>query len=179
MEARRCWQEISSSRCRRIWCRPRRTRPIRRAIRHSRSPMPRPGHHRFDHGRPARRRCELCEQLCTHANRQREPAGALNQLAQGLANSVNTTLGGNTPLFQYSAGNATNIAHSLQVSSSFTTSSLAGALAANTNVAANLAGIASGSTAATQITAKISPLFWIPPPAMPPAPSTSSNPGLR
>jgi flagellar hook-associated protein 1 FlgK len=77
--------------------------------------------------------------------------GALNQLAQGLANSVNTTLGGNTPLFQYSAGNATNIAHSLQVSSSFTTSSLAGALAANTNVAANLAGIASGSTAATQI----------------------------
>lgn len=77
--------------------------------------------------------------------------GALNQLAQGLANSVNSTLGGSTPLFQYGAGNATNIAQSLQVNSSFTSTTLAGVLAVNSNAAANLAGIAAGGTAATQI----------------------------
>ena len=77
--------------------------------------------------------------------------GALNQLAQGLADSVNSTLGGATPLFQYGAGNPTNIAQSLQVNSSYTSTDLSNSLAANPNAAANLATIAAGATAATQI----------------------------
>jgi flagellar hook-associated protein 1 len=77
--------------------------------------------------------------------------GALNQLAQGLADSVNSTLGGSTPLFQYGAGNPTNIAQSLQLNSSYTSTDLSNALAANPNAAANLASIAAGATPGAQI----------------------------
>jgi flagellar hook-associated protein 1 len=77
--------------------------------------------------------------------------GALNQLAQGVANSVNSTLGGSTPLFQYGSGNATGIAQSLEVNSSYTSTNLSNALAANPNVAENLANIGAGATSATQI----------------------------
>jgi flagellar hook-associated protein 1 len=77
--------------------------------------------------------------------------GALNQLAQGLADSVNSTLGGSTPLFQYGSGNATNIAQSLEVNSSYTSTDLSNALAANPNAAGSLAQIAAGTTPATQI----------------------------
>lgn len=77
--------------------------------------------------------------------------GALNQLAQGLANSVNSTLGGATPLFQYGSGSPTDIAQSLSVSSSYTSTDLSNALTANPNAAANLAQIGAGSTPGTQI----------------------------
>ena len=77
--------------------------------------------------------------------------GALNQLAQGVADSVNSTLGGATPLFQYGSGDPTNVALSLQVSSSYTSTDLSNALEANPNAAANLAKIGAGTTPATQI----------------------------
>jgi flagellar hook-associated protein 1 FlgK len=77
--------------------------------------------------------------------------GALNQLAQGVADSVNATLGGSTPLFQYGSGNATGIAQSLEVNSSYTSTNLSNALAANPNVAENLANIGAGATSAAQI----------------------------
>jgi flagellar hook-associated protein 1 FlgK len=77
--------------------------------------------------------------------------GALNQLAQDLANSVNATLGGATPLFQYGAGNPGAIAQSLQVNSAYTSTDLSEALAANPNAAESLSNITSGATPATQI----------------------------
>jgi flagellar hook-associated protein 1 FlgK len=77
--------------------------------------------------------------------------GALNQLAQGLATSVNSALGGTTSLFQYGAGSPTQIAQSLQVNSSFTSSTLSSDLAANPNAATTLAAISAGSTAGNQI----------------------------
>jgi flagellar hook-associated protein 1 FlgK len=77
--------------------------------------------------------------------------GALNQFAQGLADSVNSALGGTTPLFQYGSGNPTQIAQSLKVNSSFTSSTIASDLAANPDAANNLAAIQAGSTSATQI----------------------------
>ncbi len=77
--------------------------------------------------------------------------GALNQLAQGVADSVNSTLGGATSLFQYGSGNPTNVALSLQVSSSYTSTDLSNALEANPNAAVNLAKIGAGATPATQI----------------------------
>jgi flagellar hook-associated protein 1 FlgK len=77
--------------------------------------------------------------------------GALNQLAQSVSDAVNTTLGGATPLFQYGAGNSTGIAQSLQANSSYTSTDIANALAANPNTAVNLSNIAAGTTPATQI----------------------------
>jgi len=77
--------------------------------------------------------------------------GALNQLAQSVADSVNSTLGGSTPLFQYGSGNPTGTAQSLQVNSSYTSTNLSSALAANPDVAENLSNIAAGSTPANQI----------------------------
>jgi flagellar hook-associated protein 1 FlgK len=77
--------------------------------------------------------------------------GALNQLAQGLADSVNATLGGSTPLFQYGSGDPTSIAQSLQVNSSYTSTDLSKAMAANPNATESLSNIASGATLADQI----------------------------
>jgi flagellar hook-associated protein 1 len=77
--------------------------------------------------------------------------GALNQLAQGVADSVNTAIGGATPLFDYSEGNPTSIAGSLQVNSSFTSTDLSNAFATNPSAATALSNIASGNTATTQI----------------------------
>jgi flagellar hook-associated protein 1 len=77
--------------------------------------------------------------------------GALNQLAEGVADSVNSTLGGSTPLFQYGSGNPTQIAQSLQANPSYTSTDLANALTANPNAALNLSNIANGATSATQI----------------------------
>jgi len=77
--------------------------------------------------------------------------GALNQIAESFADSVNSTVGGSTPLFQYASGNATGIAGSLQVNSSYTSADLASAIAANPNAPETLASITSGATPATQI----------------------------
>jgi flagellar hook-associated protein 1 FlgK len=77
--------------------------------------------------------------------------GALNQLAQGVADSVNAVLGGSTPLFQYVSGNPAGIAQSLQVNSSYTSSNLSNALAGNPDLAENLSNIAAGATPANQI----------------------------
>jgi flagellar hook-associated protein 1 len=77
--------------------------------------------------------------------------GVLNQLAQGVADSVNSTLGGATPLFQYGSGDPTNVALSLQVTPSYTSTDLSNALTANPNAAAALAKIGAGATPATQI----------------------------
>jgi flagellar hook-associated protein 1 FlgK len=77
--------------------------------------------------------------------------GALNQLAQGVADSVNATLGGAKPLFQYGPGGPTADAQTLAINSSFTSADLSNALTANPNAAANLSQVAAGNTAATQI----------------------------
>jgi flagellar hook-associated protein 1 FlgK len=77
--------------------------------------------------------------------------GALNQFAQGMANSVNGALGGTTPLFQYGSGNPTGIAQSLAVNSSFTSSTVASDLTANPNAATDLANIQAGTSSANQI----------------------------
>ncbi len=77
--------------------------------------------------------------------------GALNQLAQGVANSANGVLGGTTPLFQYSSADPTTAAQSLEANTSFTSDTLQSDITANPNAAAQLSSIASGGTAATQI----------------------------
>jgi flagellar hook-associated protein 1 len=77
--------------------------------------------------------------------------GALNQLAQSLTTSVNSALGGTTPMLQYGTGNPTDIAASLQVNSSFTSSTLSSDLAANPNAATTLNDISAGTTTANQI----------------------------
>jgi flagellar hook-associated protein 1 FlgK len=76
--------------------------------------------------------------------------GALNQLAQGVADSVNSSLGGSTAMFQYSA-NPTQVAQSLTVNSSFSSATLSNDLTANPNASNDLANIFQGSTSATQI----------------------------
>lgn len=77
--------------------------------------------------------------------------GALNQLAQGVANSVNGVLGGSTPLFQYSSADPTTAAQSLEVNTSFTSDTLQSVVTANPSAAAQLASIASGSTPGTEV----------------------------
>ena len=83
--------------------------------------------------------------------------GALNQLAQGVANSVNGMLGGATPLFQYGAGDPTNVALSLEVNSSYTSTDLSNAPEANPNAAAQSPKIgASRQLPPPRSTAKVS-----------------------
>jgi flagellar hook-associated protein 1 len=92
--------------------------------------------------------------------------GSLNQLAQAFADRVNTLLtSGNisdgppvqsgVPLFTYDAANPTNIANSLQVSSTITGDQLAaispGPPYQSNGVALSLAGLSSGKTSADQI----------------------------
>lgn len=77
--------------------------------------------------------------------------GALNQLAQGLADSVNSTLGGSTPMFQYGAGNPTGVAQSLELNPSMTVTALSAAETANPNAPENLAALVNSSNTAGQI----------------------------
>jgi flagellar hook-associated protein 1 FlgK len=67
--------------------------------------------------------------------------GSLNQLAQGLADSVNGTLGGSTPMFQYTAGNPTGVAQSLTVNPDMTATALGAAESANPSAPANLGAL--------------------------------------
>jgi len=76
--------------------------------------------------------------------------GDLNRLAQGIANSVNSALGGPQPMFQFD-GNPVNRARSLQLSSSFTREDLAAAIMANPSALVDLAGIAGGVKPTDQI----------------------------
>jgi flagellar hook-associated protein 1 FlgK len=85
--------------------------------------------------------------LLGDANQQ----GDLNKLAQGLADSVNNALGGSIPLFQYGAGNPTNVAQSLAVASSLSAADLAADQAVNQNAPQDLTKIATGKNPSDQI----------------------------
>lgn len=76
--------------------------------------------------------------------------GDLNRLAQGIADSVNSALGG-TPLFQYDAADPTHIARGLKVDTSFTVADLGAAINADPTIPDKLATIFKGTVPANQV----------------------------
>jgi flagellar hook-associated protein 1 FlgK len=89
---------------------------------------------------------QFLPKLTGDANQQ----GDLNRMAEAVANSVNTALGGTKPLFQYDT-NPTNTARSLQLNPDFSRSDLVAAINADPTSLATLTEIAKGSSAANQV----------------------------
>jgi flagellar hook-associated protein 1 FlgK len=76
--------------------------------------------------------------------------GDLNRMAQGVADSVNTAIGGSTPLFLYDP-NPTYAARTLRLNPDFSRLDLVSAINATPVALANLTEIASGASTANQI----------------------------
>ncbi|MEO8099784.1 MAG: flagellar hook-associated protein FlgK [Acidobacteriota bacterium] len=70
--------------------------------------------------------------------------GDLNRLAQGIADSVNSALGGASSLFQYN-GSPTDVARSLEVNPSYMAADLGAAITGNPDVANGLSNIVAGA----------------------------------
>ena len=94
--------------------------------------------------------------LLGDANQQ----GDLNRLAQGIADSVNSALGGSKPLFQHDP-NPTNVARTLVLNPRFAAADLVSAMNANPSALASLTEVAKGATTATQIDSQSFSEFFV------------------